>query len=374
MKRLVALLPLLLLLLLSPPARATPARTLRLSFVGDLMAHNVNYETTDFDRVYDGIRDLFLLDDATFANLEIVIDPSRPRATYPRFNNHPDYVQAAVDAGIDVFSLANNHSFDYGPAGARATLSSLQELSRRAGRGGRAVAFSGLRGGADQPFEPAEIRVKGWRIGYLAVTQFSNEWVTEPLLAVVDYNDQAQAARFLRDLSEITPRYDLFVVSYHGDSEYVTEPAPAKKRFFHGMLDAGVHIVHGHHPHILQPCEVVDRAGERRLILYSTGNFLAGQSVRARPGDADGLWARTGDSAVFQVTVRRGNPGPSVGKVDILPAYHHRSPATGQIVINTLETLARRPGEWGDFYRARMGVLREYRLQNPARERRNFAP
>lgn len=362
------------LLLLIPYAQAAPAQGLRLSFVGDLMAHNVNYESTDYNRIYDGIRDLFLHDDVTFGNLEIVVDPSRPRATYPRFNNHPDYVQAAIDAGMDVFSLANNHSFDYGPPGARATLRSVQGLAARAAERGRSVAYAGLRAAAAEPFAPAEISVKGWRIGYLAVTQFSNEWVTESLLAVVDYNDEAQVARFLLELAGITPRYDLFVVSYHGGSEYVSDPEPAKKRLFHAMLDAGVHIVHGHHPHVLQPCEVVDRAGERRLILYSAGNFLAGQSVRAQARDPDGLWARTGDSAVFQVTVRPGNPGPSVSKVDILPAYHHRSPATGQIVINALESLARRPGEWGDFYRGRLEVMQEYRQRNPSRDRRNFAP
>ena len=74
-------LPLLLVLLVAPFARAVPTESLRLSFVGDLMAHNVNYEMKDYDRIYDGIRDLFLLDDLTFANLEIVIDPSRPRTT-----------------------------------------------------------------------------------------------------------------------------------------------------------------------------------------------------------------------------------------------------------------------------------------------------
>ncbi len=373
MRRAVSLL-LCLLPLLAPPAGAAPSQPLRLSFVGDLMAHSENYEMADFDRIYDGIRDLFLLDDATFANLEIVVDPSRPRAAYPRFNNHPDYVRAAVEAGIDAFSLANNHSFDYGAAGARATLDSIEQLGLGMAAGGRALAHSGLRRAAGEPFEPAEIRVKGWRIGYLAVTQFSNEAVSEPLLAVVDCDDEAQVARFLDEVAALAPRYDLFIVSYHGGGEYAADPEPARRRLFHAMLDAGVHIVHGHHPHVLQPCEVVERAGEKRLILYSTGNFLTHQSTRARPQDPDGLWARTGDSAVFQVTVRPGNPGPSVTRVDIVPAYHHRSPATGEIVINALETLARRPGEWGDFYRGRLEALREYRRRNPEREPRNFAP
>jgi poly-gamma-glutamate synthesis protein (capsule biosynthesis protein) len=250
----------------------------------------------------------------------------------------------------------------------------MADLGRQAAARARVVAWAGLRAAAGEPFAAAEIQVRGWRIGYLAATQFSNERVSEPLLAVVDYNDGEQAARFLDTVAALAPRYDLFVVSYHGDSEYVSEPDTAKKRFFHALLEAGAHIVHGHHPHILQPCEIVDRAGERRLIIYSAGNFLAGQSVRARAEAPDGVWARTGDSAVFQVTVRRGRPGPSVTAVDIVPAYHHVSPATGRIAVNALEALSRRPGEWGDFYRERRGVLEEYRRSNPSRERRNFAP
>jgi poly-gamma-glutamate capsule biosynthesis protein CapA/YwtB (metallophosphatase superfamily) len=353
---------------------AVPSEDLRLSFIGDVMAHNVNYEMKDYDRIYDGIRDLFLADDLTFANLELVVDPSRPRATYPRFNNHPDYVRAAIDAGIDVFSLANNHSFDYGPGGARATLQSMLALARDEAEQGRTVAFNGLRASAAEPFAPTEILLKGWRIGYLAVTQFSNEWVTEPLMPVVDYNDEVQVARLLADVRGWAKQFDLFVVSYHGDNEYVTEPAPAKKRLFHALLAAGAHIVHGHHPHVVQPSELVDVGGERRLIMYSAGNFLTGQSVRAQTADPDGMWARTGDSIVYQVTLRPGNPGPSVGQVEIVPVYHHRSQATGEIVINALETLAHRQGEWGDFYRRRLEIMREYQRANPERERRSLAP
>ncbi len=363
-----------LLLLLAGPAWSAPSEPLRLSFVGDLMAHNVNYEMADYERIYDGIRDLFLADDLTFANLEMVVDPARPRASYPRFNNHPDYVRAAIDAGLDVFSLANNHSFDYGPAGVRATLHSLEALAGEAAGRGRLVAYNGLRPAAADPYAPAQITVKGWRIGYLAVTQFSNEGITEPLLPVVDYNSEAQVAAFLDEVRALAPQFDLFIVSYHGDSEYVSEPAPAKKSFFHALLDAGAHIVYAHHPHVLQPCELVDSAGERRLIIYSAGNFLAGQSVRAQPDDPDGFWARTGDSMVFQVVLRPGNPGPSVTRVDLVPAYHNRSPATGEIVINALETLAHRRGDWGDFYRKRLEIARQYERENPERERRNFAP
>ncbi len=87
------------------------------------------------------------------------------------------------------------------------------------------------------------------------------------------------------------------------------------------------------------------------------------------------MWARTGDSMVFQAVVRPGNPGPSVAKVDLVPAYHNRSPATGEIVINALETLARTGVISGATSTgAPATIAREYERENPERERRNFAP
>jgi hypothetical protein len=71
------------------PVAHWEADTLELSFVGDIMAHRVNFETTPLSRIYAGVAPLLQSDDASFANLEFTVDPERPYSTYPRFNVHP---------------------------------------------------------------------------------------------------------------------------------------------------------------------------------------------------------------------------------------------------------------------------------------------
>ncbi len=106
---------------------ADPARELRLTFVGDIMGHDVNFGMQDFHDIYRDVKDVFLAGDLTFANLELPFDPSRPPSGYPAFNGTPAYLAAAVDSGIDLFSLANNHAFDGGEEGIFQTIRSLEE-------------------------------------------------------------------------------------------------------------------------------------------------------------------------------------------------------------------------------------------------------
>jgi poly-gamma-glutamate synthesis protein (capsule biosynthesis protein) len=107
---------------------ASPKEKLTLSFLGDTMAHDVNFRIKDFSVVYEGIKDILLADDLTFSNLEIPVDEKIPYKTYPQFNVHREYVQAVIDAGIDVFPLANNHSLDQSIEGIYQTLGSMMIL------------------------------------------------------------------------------------------------------------------------------------------------------------------------------------------------------------------------------------------------------
>ena len=91
--------------------------SIELTFAGDIMAHTENWSMSDYSRIYQDVSSLLRNDDLTFANFETPVSNSLPLSTYPRFNVHSSYLDAAVEAGFDVFSLANNHSNDQGLAG-----------------------------------------------------------------------------------------------------------------------------------------------------------------------------------------------------------------------------------------------------------------
>ncbi len=335
---------------------------LSLSFVGDIMAHNVNYNMRDYSLIYRGVKSLLRSDDLTFSNLEFPIDTTLPQSTYPQFNNHPSYVRAAIESGIEVFSLANNHTNDQGVASIFRTLDETEKLRREFGG---EIFFSGARKSTEVPFTPEVIRIKGWKIGYLAVTQFQNLPLPKPYVLEVNYLKSEESENFLKWLSQVTPHFDLFILSYHGGDEYARKPNPKKVEFFHRMIEAGVHIVHGHHPHVLQPVETVQINGLNRVILYSTGNFISGQGTRIDPFEPENIWCYTGDSAIFNLRINKTDRGATVVKVAPILTTNLKTPAKN-FIIEPLEklaaTLVNEP--WATYYKQRHGIMTAFLRDN----------
>ena len=89
-----------------------PNDEIKLLFAGDIMAHTNNYHISSFDKIWRDVKYLIDGNDLVFANIEAPVDTTKPVSSYPNFNMPQNYVQAAVDAGFNVFSLCNNHSND----------------------------------------------------------------------------------------------------------------------------------------------------------------------------------------------------------------------------------------------------------------------
>jgi poly-gamma-glutamate capsule biosynthesis protein CapA/YwtB (metallophosphatase superfamily) len=337
---------------------------LSLTFVGDIMAHDVNYRMKDFNDIYAEVKALFAADDLTFGNLEFPVVEGLPYATFPTFNVHRDYVRAAIRAGFDVFALANNHSRDKGEQGALDTLASLIVLKEEM-RGG--LYYSGVRGDPAQPFAPALIRKKGYRVGFLAVTQFLNIGQARPYVNVVDYKDRAAAARFIEWVKSIAGNYDILILSYHGDIEFQPKPDPGKQAFFRALVRAGVHIVWGHHPHVLQPYEQIDVNGSRRLIMYSMGNFVSGMAYPFPPARPGSTRASVADSMILPVRVtwgKDGNAGVNAQTPVLITTY--RKP-DNDVVVKKLEAIAATETReaWKKYLQARLVIVRKFLADMP---------
>ena len=344
------------------PAGAQAPRVLRLTFMGDIMAHDVNYRMKDYRDIYSGIESLVSQSDLTVANLELPVDPTRPESGYPFFNGNLAYVRAAVDAGVNVFSVANNHAFDGGEEGVFQTLRSLRALDAAFARPfgaafARPLFFSGIRGNPRRPFIPETILVHGVRVGFVAATQFLNVQDAGGHVNVVDYADAAAADVFLQYVKDTSPLFDLFIVSYHGDQEYARTPSVPKRAFFHRLLESGAHIVYSHHPHVAQGYEVVRVGGVGRLIMYSMGNFISAMTWRLDPGNPGETTAATGEAYLLSVEVRCAAGGCSVAGVVPLPIANYRN-TRGEMVAARLSDLAagsvKLPRAWQAYYAQRL--------------------
>jgi len=110
----------------------------------------------------------------------------------------------------------------------------------------------------------------GWRIGCLAFTATG-----ERLRAVIARNGEPGCAS-LRDeaavlgaVRRLRKRVDLVVVMLHWGLEFREYPSIAQVRLARALVDAGAHIVAGHHPHVLQAVETYNGG----VIAYSLGHF-----------------------------------------------------------------------------------------------------
>lgn len=283
-----------------------PGKTLELAFTGDIMAHEVNYRMGNYSKIYENIKPALKSADLCFGNLEIPVVDSLPLSTYPRFNVHTPYVRAAVDAGFTVFSLANNHANDQGSGGILATRKLLASMQPQ-------VHSSGLRQFDNEPMRPVTLKVKGREIVFLAVTEILNSYDKSSRLVYYVPPKKTERDAFLAEIRRIRRGAPsaLFVLSIHlNEPEYVRTVSAEKREWFRELASAGVDIVWGHHPHVMQEWEsvTVETGGVSRpvLFMYSMGNFISGQRNAIDRENPGAMREYTGDGVIMRVTFGNG--------------------------------------------------------------------
>ncbi|HXV33103.1 MAG TPA: CapA family protein [Gaiellaceae bacterium] len=162
-------------------------------------------------------------------------------------------------AGIDVVSLANNHSLDYGRVAFADTLAYAKSYGLRTIGGGRNLAAARKpailkRGGLEIAFLGySDVRPPGFDAG----PRLSGAAPALPTYVRADVRAAARAA-------------DVVVVYFHWGIELARRPSARQQLLAQVSLAAGADVVLGAHPHVLQPRE---RRGTRYLA-WSLGNFV----------------------------------------------------------------------------------------------------
>jgi len=332
-----------------------------LTFAGDLMAHDVNYSTKPFSAIYDGVASELLEDDLSFINLEFPVDDSRKYSSYPSFNVQSPYVKAAITGGFDVFSLGNNHTNDFGYVSLMNTISSMDKFVNS-----DSIVYSGVVKDDESSFRIETIQVKNITIGFLAVTQFNNNFWDKKGAAKVytsDYNGKDSGQKLLDLIEKKSNDYDCLILSYHGGVEYSPGPSTNRKVFFNKLLDAGVDILWGQHPHVLQPWYKVSTEDGDKLVMYSMGNFISGQLAIVDPVNHDVNFAATGISSLFKMDIELRK-----GKLVILdphPKMIANIRNKDRYFVTVLKNIALTDpmsNKWAYFYK-KMFPIGEYRIR-----------
>lgn len=271
---------------------------LTMTFAGDIMAHTTNWSMKDYDMIYDDIRGIIKKSDLAFANFETPVDETKKYETYPCFNVKPPYAEAAIRAGFNVFTLANNHSIDQGTSSIHRTREFFASKKN--------IFSGGLKENPHDPIKAVKIRKKGFDILCVCITEISNAHTKA--LDYVNYVSKGQSSRnaFLTHLAQLKKENpcDIFVLAVHVDEpEYILKVSDERKQFFNRVLNAGVDIVWASHPHVMQPWEL--RNDGTKLIMYSMGNLISGQRHVLNFENPLAPREYTGDAYMLQITARK---------------------------------------------------------------------
>lgn len=239
-----------------------------------------------------------LLDaDIVVGNLEGVLanggrsfkDLSQPgRFTFRMPENYASLLRAM---GFDVLNLANNHAFDFGPAGLDSTVRALEA------EGIHAVGAAGA--------ESLILEVKGNRIAFVSFSYL-------PHFAHLDDEERVR-----QEVARARAAADLVIVNVHAGREgQQAAGLPDGPEYFKGeyrgdlrkfgrlAVEAGASAVFGHGPHVVRPLEIY----RGKPIFYSLGNFVGYRSFSTR--------GKLGSSIIAEV--RFGADG-SVQGIGVIP-------------------------------------------------------
>jgi poly-gamma-glutamate synthesis protein (capsule biosynthesis protein) len=242
--------------------------TINLAFVGDVMlARNVGKKIMSFGTSYPfaKTKDILAAADIAFANLEGVLSGTKVTGSSRAFIfcSPPYFGESLKNGGIDIVSLANNHSTDGGTKGLLEMLKTLSRLGiKYVGAGKNSLEARSLR----------IIETKGRKIGFLAYTDLSNiglaaATATSRRAGVAS----ARSTNLFSEIESAKKAVDFLIVSFHWGTEYqLGEPGARQKKLAYQCIDKGADVIIGHHPHVLQKIEIY----HGKTIAYSLGNFV----------------------------------------------------------------------------------------------------
>lgn len=257
-----------------------------LTFVGDCTLGNSpthqyteggfnNVVGENYDYPFQNVRQFFEQDDFTIVNLEGVLgEEGYPQDKAFTFRGPSGYTNILTGSSVEAVTLANNHSRDYGQKGYKRTVELLEE---------------------------AELTYVETNKTAIHTTQSG---LTIGLIGGC-FNYPADMADLVTGLREAGA--EIVIFAFHWGVEGSYSPMTHHEQQAHNAIDAGVDIVYGHHPHVLQKIEEYNGG----IIYYSMGNFCFGGNQQ--PTDLDTV-------ILQQQVIRHPDGTVELGELTVIPA------------------------------------------------------
>jgi poly-gamma-glutamate capsule biosynthesis protein CapA/YwtB (metallophosphatase superfamily) len=290
--------------------------SLTLTAVGDILIHDTVYNQAkqqsgayNFNPNFVQVKPYLTQPDITMANQETMIGGTQfGLSSYPSFNSPHEVGDALKENGVDLVTLANNHTLDRGEKIILSALNYWNEID---------VMYTGAYVSQDDQQNIRLMKKNDITVSFLSYTYGTNGI---PVPAGKDHLvNLIEVEKIKNDIQRAKDLSDVSVVSLHFGNEYERMPNDFQKEIVKVVTEAGGDIIIGHHPHVLQPVKWETASdGSKTFVAYSLGNFLSGQ--RRSYKDIGGI---------VQLTVTKHVKGEEttigLAKPKFLPTYVDRS-------------------------------------------------
>ena len=223
---------------------------IRISAIGDiLLGENLKNYGKNAEGLYD---DIFSNITKYLKNSDITLGTYETNIT----EDTKVFANAIKEAGIDLVTLAHNHTQDYGEEGFKTTQEYLESIGIQT---------------VGKYAEEAKDRVKiveekGVKIAILSYTYDNGK-------SGVNIYSEEQASN---DLAYANENADFSIVLMHWGDVYKEEPNAKQKEQAQFLVDNGADIIIGAHPSVVEPMEILkNKEGQDCLVAYSLGDFTS---------------------------------------------------------------------------------------------------
>ncbi len=294
---------------------------------GDLLYHDIIYisakkadGTYDFHENFEYVKPWLKQADLVLGDFEGTVNKDHYLAGYPLFNAPGEVMDAIKDAGYQVLDLAHNHILDSQIEGVVSTADAIEKAG---------MTPVGVYTHESRDKAPLVIKeVNGIKVAILAYSYGFNG--IEQSISQEDYN------RYLSDLDEdkmkaeierAEKEADITIIMPQMGVEYQIEPTEEQKKLYHKMIDWGADIIFGGHPHVVEPAETVEKDGDKKLIIYSMGNFISNQRIETMQDVENAKWTERG--VLMDVTIKKKSGKTTIETAQAHPSWVSRTPKGG---------------------------------------------
>lgn len=225
----------------------------------------------NYDHVYEHVVDEIQAADMAIVDQETVLTSDHDRiSSYPCFATPTEVADSLMRAGFDVVESATNHFDDYG-------IELMEQTFDFWKNNYPDVPVLGVHETEEDAAKIKTKTVNDITFAFLDYTYGTNHFgVGEDFEYRIDLFDQVKIAAQLEEAKKIS---DVIIFIAHWGIEDETYPCEYEKQWATFLLQHGVDVLIGGHPHVLQPYgKMSDDAGNEMLIYYSLGNFVSCQN------------------------------------------------------------------------------------------------